>query len=333
MRIDNRFTQHFDLTTPLALAPMALAAGGALAAACCRAGALGLVGGGYGQLDWLQREYLLAVDTLQADAPSAQRLGCGFITWKLDEDASALDWLLANHQPRAVMLSFGEVARYAPRIRQHGATLICQIQSLSQLPAVLDAGAQVVVGQGMEAGGHGMKASQGRGTFALIPELADALAARAPDVMLLAAGGVGDGRGMAASLMLGADGALVGSRLWATQECLAPRYARDQAVATNGDGTARSDVFDRLRNLPWPEPFDFRAIRNRLHRQWEGRPDALRAELAQAQADYQAGVAAADPERAHATVGESTGLIHDVPDAQSLIERLNAQMLKALSTR
>jgi nitronate monooxygenase len=104
-------------------------------------------------------------------------------------------------------------------------------------------------------------------------------------------------------------------------------------VTTDGDGTARSDVFDRLRNLPWPEPFDFRAIRNRLHRQWEGRADDLKAALAQAQADYQAGVAAADPERAHATVGESTGLIRDLPDAQTLIERLNDQMFKALSTR
>jgi nitronate monooxygenase len=320
----NPFCARFGLTTPIALAPMALATGGALAAACARAGALGLLGGGYGDLAWTQREYTLAL-------PSADtgRLGVGFITWKLDEDASALDWVL-QHRPRAVMLSFGDPRPYAARIAAAGAALICQVQQLAQVPQAIEAGAQVVVAQGGEAGGHGADALNGRATFTLVPELADWLAAHAPGTLLLAAGGVADGRTLAAARLLGADGALVGSRLWATQESLAAAGAKAQALQTSGDGTARSAVFDILRRKNWPAPYDFRAIRNDLHRQWEGRLDALRASPEAARADYDAGVKAGDFRRAHATVGEAVGLIHDLPPAADVIARMTADATRFL---
>jgi len=320
----NPFCARFGLTTPIALAPMALATGGALAAACARAGALGLLGGGYGDLAWTQREYTLAL-------PSADtgRLGVGFITWKLDEDASALDWVL-QHRPRAVMLSFGDPRPYAARIAAAGAALICQVQQLAQVPQAIEAGAQVVVAQGGEAGGHGADALNGRATFTLVPELADWLAAHAPGTLLLAAGGVADGRTLAAARLLGADGALVGSRLWATQESLAAAGAKAQALQTSGDGTARSAVFDILRRKNWPAPYDFRAIRNDLHRQWEGRLDALRASPEAARADYDAGVKAGDFSRAHATVGEAVGLIHDLPPAADVIARMTADATRFL---
>jgi len=319
----SRFSKQFSLTTPIALAPMALASGGALAAACARAGALGLVGGGYGDLAWTQREYRLALQ-----AVDSQRIGIGFITWKLDEDASALDWVLdlpLEERPRAVMLSFGDARRYAARIAASGAPLICQIQRLEQAAQALEAGAQVLVAQGAEAGGHGMNGLNGRSTLTLVPELADWLAGHAPETLLLAAGGIADGRGLAAALTLGADGALLSTRLWATQESLAPLGAKQAALAAGGDGTARSAVFDILRRKHWPAPYDFRALRNDLHRSWEGRVDALRAAPEAAQAGYDAGVQAGDYSRAHATVGEAIGLVHDLPEAGVLVKRLHAQ--------
>ena len=184
--------------------------------------------------------------------------------------------------------------------------------------------------QGGEAGGHGANALEGRSTFSLVPEVADYLATHRPETLLLAAGGVADGRGLAAALMLGADGALVGSRLWATQESLAAPGAKTQATQTNGDGTARSAVFDVLRRKNWPAPYDFRAIRNDLHRQWETRLDALLADPEPARADYEDGVKTGDFTRAHATVGEGVGLIADVPSAGALIARLSEQAVNAL---
>jgi nitronate monooxygenase len=322
--LNTRFAQRFQLTTPIALAPMALATGGALAAACAQAGALGLIGGGYGDLAWTQREYTLAAELLKNDAASHARLGCGFITWKLDENAEALDWVLTQ-KPSAIMLSFGDPRPYAARIASAGTQLICQVQRLDQVPHAMEAGASVIVAQGGEAGGHGANALEGRSTFTLVPEIADYLASHSPNTLLLAAGGVADGRGLAAALMLGADGVLIGSRLWATTESLAAQGAKTLATQTNGDGTARSEVFDILRRKNWPAPYDFRAIRNELHRALESDMVGLKTNPEAARADYDAGVKAGDFTRAHATVGEAVGLIADVPTAKDAIHRITQQ--------
>ena len=327
--LNSRFAQRFHLSTPIALAPMALATGGALAAACAQAGALGLVGGGYGDLGWTQREYNLATELLTNDAASHARLGCGFITWKLDENAEALDWVLTQ-KPCAIMLSFGDPRPYAARIAEAGAQLICQVQRLEQVAQAIEAGASVIVAQGGEAGGHGANALEGRSTFTLVPEIADYLAAHSPNTLLLAAGGVADGRGLVAALMLGADGVLVGSRLWATTESLAATGAKTQATHTNGDGTARSQVFDILRRKNWPAPYDFRAIRNDLHRALEGNVEALKDNPVEARASYDDGVKAGDFSRAHATVGEAVGLIKDIPSAEALVSRLFSEASQAL---
>ncbi len=322
--LNTRFAQRFQLTTPIALAPMALATGGALTAACAQAGALGLIGGGYGDLAWTQREYTLAAELLKNDAASHARLGCGFITWKLDENAEALDWVLTQ-KPSAIMLSFGDPRPYAARIASAGAQLICQVQRLDQVPQAIEAGASVIVAQGGEAGGHGANALEGRSTFTLVPEIADYLASHSPNTLLLAAGGVADGRGLAAALMLGADGVLIGSRLWATTESLAAQGAKTLATQTNGDGTARSEVFDILRRKNWPAPYDFRAIRNDLHRALESDMAGLKANPDAARAEYDAGVKAGDFTRAHATVGEAVGLIANVPTAKDAIHRITQQ--------
>ncbi|WP_333846091.1 NAD(P)H-dependent flavin oxidoreductase [Limnohabitans sp.] len=322
--LNTRFAQLFQLSSPIALAPMALATGGALTATCAQAGALGLLGGGYGDLAWTQREYTLATELLKSDAASHARLGCGFITWKLDENAEALDWVLTQ-KPCAIMLSFGDPRPYAGRIADAGAQLICQVQRLDQVAQAIEAGASVIVAQGGEAGGHGANALEGRSTFTLVPEVADYLAAHAPNTLLLAAGGVADGRGLAAALMLGADGVLVGSRLWATTESLAATGAKTQATHTSGDGTARSQVFDILRRKNWPAPYDFRAIRNDLHRALENDIPGLKANPEPARASYDAGIKAADFSRAHATAGEAVGLIADVPNAREVIARMTQQ--------
>jgi nitronate monooxygenase len=328
--LNTRFAQRFQLTTPIALAPMALATGGALAAACAQAGALGLVGGGYGDLAWTQREYTLATELLKNDAASHARLGCGFITWKLDENADALDWVLTQ-KPSTIMLSFGDPRPYAARIASAGAQLICQVQRLDQVPHAIEAGASVIVAQGGEAGGHGANALEGRSTFTLVPEMADYLAAHSPNTLLLAAGGVADGRGLAAALMLGADGVLIGSRLWATTESLAAQGAKTLATQTNGDGTARSAVFDILRRKNWPAPYDFRAIRNELHRALEGDMAGLINNPDAARATYDEGVKAGDFSRAHATVGEAVGLIGDVPTALDLLHRITQDAQRLLT--
>lgn len=329
--LETRLTRRFGLTTPLVLAPMAMGSGGALAAAWAKAGALGLVGGGYGELEWTSREYDAAVGALASDSAAMARLGCGFISWRLEQDSSAFDWLLEQSvAPAAVMLSFGDPTPWVKRLRDRGIATICQIQTVGQLAQVVDAGADVVVAQGGEGGGHGSRSELARGTFVLVPELADRLAATSPDTLLLAAGGVADGRGLAAALMLGADGALVGSRAWVTAESLASAGAKAQAVAADGDATIRSGIFDILRRKNWPADHGFRAIRNALHRQWEGREETLRADPEAAIAAFEAGVHAADFTLANVTVGEATGLIGDVINSAELVARMTDEAVTLL---
>lgn len=102
---------------------------------------------------------------------------------------------MLTQKPCAIMLSFGEPRPYAASIAKAGAQFICQVQRLDQVSQAIEAGASVIVAQGSEAGGHGANALEGRSTFTLVPEIADYLAENSPNTLLLAAGGVADGRG------------------------------------------------------------------------------------------------------------------------------------------
>jgi nitronate monooxygenase len=328
---DNRLCERFGLTTPIALAPMAFASGSELTAACAKAGALGLLGGGYGDAEWTAREYSIASQLLSADQQAHARLGCGFITWRMEENREALDILLERERaPAALMLSFSDPTPFAKDIIDRGIPLICQIQSMEQLPQAVYAGASVIVAQGVEGGGHGYSANEGRSTFTFVPEIADWLARNAPEVMLLAAGGVADGRGLAAALMLGADGVLLGSRLWATRESLAADQAIQAAVQAGGDDTARSLVFDVLREKQWPPEYHARCLRNEIHRTWEDRFEELKEAPEEARAAYREGVETHDYSRAHVTVGEGVGLIKSNAKAEDIIAEIDRQARELL---
>src|SRR3712207_2472841 len=178
MTLHTRFTERFGIDHPIVSAPMDLVSTAQLATAVSRAGGLGLIGGGYGNEDWLSRELAAAAGT---------RVGCGFITWSIDADL--IDIALA-HEPAALFLSFGDAGPYVEQIHRAGVPLICQVHDLAQVDEALRIGADAVCVQGGEAGGHGTGT---RSTFTLVPEAADLIAAQRPQVLLPAAGGVADG--------------------------------------------------------------------------------------------------------------------------------------------
>ncbi len=310
-RLATRLTERLGIEHPILSAPMALAGGGALAAAVTRAGGLGLIGGGYGDAGWL--------DT-QMQAAGNMRVGCGFITWSLAKQPHLLGQVLA-HEPAALMLSFGDPAPFAAEIASAGVPMICQCQSLDHVRQGLDAGAAIIVAQGAEAGGHGHR----RGTFPFVPEVADLLARESPDTLLLAAGGIADGRGLAAALMLGADGVLVGTRFWASREALVHARHHAVAVAATGDGTARSSLPDIARRLDWPKPFDIRVADNAFIRKWAGRDDELKVAIDGEAEAYREAFKAGDPDAAAVIFGEAAGLIGDVPPAAEIVERMVAE--------
>lgn len=307
-RLVTRLTQRLGLEHPVLSAPMALAAGGALAAAVTRAGGLGLIGGGYGDGPWLEQEFAQAGNT---------RVGCGFITWSLAKQPHLLAAALA-HRPAALMLSFGDPQPFAAEIAAAEVPLICQCQSLDHVRQALDAGAAIVIAQGSEAGGHGHR----RATLPFVPEVADLLARESPDTLLLAAGGIADGRGLAASLILGADGVLVGTRFWASREALVHAGHHAAALAATGDGTVRTSLPDIARQLNWPKPFDIRVADNAFVGRWAGRDDEFRAAIEQEAPAYRAAFAAGDAKNAAVIFGEAAGLVTDVLPAGEIVTRM-----------
>jgi nitronate monooxygenase len=263
--ITTALTELLGIAHPVLLAPMDGVAGGRLAAAVSAAGGLGLVGGGYGDPVALAHELALAGDA---------RVGVGFITFSLDERPDSLR-LALDHRPCAVQLSFGDPAPHVGSIRDAGALVICQVQTVADARRALDVGADVIVAQGQDSGGHGRS---GRGTMTLVPAVVDI----AGDVPVVAAGGIADGRGLAAALALGAAGVTVGTRFFASVEALSDPRAAELLVASAGDDTVRTDAIDRVRGPAWPASYDGRVVRNELVDRWEahrGDP-AVRDELA-----------------------------------------------------
>lgn len=314
--LSNRLTRKLDIRYPIISAPMAFASGGALAAAVSGAGGLGLIGGGYGDPTWLEEQF---------DAAGSQRVGVGFITWSLNKSPSMLTDVL-KHRPAAVMLSFGDPRPFADEIRGAGALMICQCQDMEHVEDAIDVRADIIVAQGAEAGGHGAL----RGTLSFVPEVADFLVRHSPDTLLLAAGGIADGRGLAAALMLGADGVLVGTRLWAAKEALVKERHHDAIVETNGDGTLRTRVADIARQLPWPRGFTARIRRNAFTDRWHGREELLEKNIAIEGPRYRQAFAQGDPDNTGVWFGEAAGLIQAVEPAALIVERMAAEAVMHL---
>ena len=312
-----RLTRRFDLTHSIIQAPMAFAAGGRLAAAVARAGGLGLIGGAYGDQDWIARQF---------EAAGNQPVGCGFITWAMDDDADTLRQVL-DRQPKAVFLSFGDPMPFSGLIRDAGVPLIVQVQTLDHARRAVECGADVVVAQGAEAGGHG----RSRATMTLVPEVADMLASRSPDTLLCAAGGIADGRGLAAALMLGADGVVVGSRFWASHEADVHDAMLAAAIAADGDATIRSSVMDIARRLNWPDAYTARVLKNDFTDRWHDDLDGL-LQLQDEEAErWREAWQEGDTRTANTFVGEATGLIRSVESAKDILESMSRQAQDCLS--
>ncbi|MGH9036386.1 MAG: nitronate monooxygenase, partial [Acidimicrobiia bacterium] len=235
-----RFTEMFGLPHPVMSAPMALHSGGTLAAAVSAAGGLGSFGGVHPAKgpEWIQAE--IAAIRAATDRPFA----VGFITAFLPLASQLFEAAMAERPP-AVALSFGDPKPWLDQARAAGARVMCQVQNYEDAALAMDAGADVLVAQGTEAGGH-------TGTMSLLPFLAGVVA-RYPDVPVLAAGGIADGRTLAAALTAGADGAWLGTAFLATPEAVEVHDVHKQLIVESpGTDTVFTRAFDIVSGLPWP---------------------------------------------------------------------------------
>jgi nitronate monooxygenase len=328
-------------------APMRVMSGPTLAVAVSRAGGLGFIGPGVKTQDISSdleeaSSLIKKLSTPQSQPSVLQNqpvlpVGIGFQLWS--DDIEVAISTIAKHKPCAAWLfaprnGQKDLDTWSRRIRHASPStrIWIQIGTLAEARELLQGSEEpdVIVVQGAEAGGHG-RANDGLGIMALLPEVMDCLP---PHIPVFAAGGLADGRGAAAALCLGATGVVMGTRFLATTEArISTGYQREIVRASDGAvSTTRTLLYNQLRGtVGWPEEYSPRTIINKSFIEHQaGRPfDELKKLHDEA---VKAGDAGWGPEGRLATyAGAAIGLIHDVKDAERIVQDVQEEVLQRLS--
>lgn len=320
--IRTRITDLFGIDYPVMSAPMAMHSGGKLAGAVSKAGGLGSFGGIHQTKgpDWL-REEITHVRS-QTDRPFA----VGFITAFLPMFEQHFQTVLDESVP-VVALSFGGPQPWLDRAKAAGAKVICQAQSMSHAEEAVAGGADVIVAQGNEAGGH-------TGNMNLLPLLVGIIE-RYPDVPMMASGGIASGRALAAVLAAGADGAWAGTAFLATPECQEiPEEHKQLIIKSDGEDTVYTRAYDVLWGAPWPQGIAERGRRNRFTDEWTGHEGDIIPRREELQARVQAAVNDFDSLGDRAVLyGQSAGAVHAIRPAAQVLREICADAERILRER
>ena len=307
--LKTRFTDLLELSMPVMSAPMSNHSGGQLAAAVSQAGGLGTFGGtnDFG-LEWMRQQ--IAHVRTQTD----RAFGVGFITHLLEYNRATLKSRWRN-MCRYSCFPSPIPGRGCQGPRTPGAVTVCQVQSLDLAEQSVEAGTDVLLAQGNEAGGH-------TGEMNLLPLLV-ALVERFPDVPVLAAGGVTTGRALAGVMGAGAEGASLGTAVLATPEAVeVPDAFKERIIVSDGQDTTFTRVYDLLGTRPWPEGIAGRVYRNRLVREWDERDAEILARREELASDVAAARAAHDTELSAVYMGQGAGHITAVRPVAEVVREI-----------
>jgi NAD(P)H-dependent flavin oxidoreductase YrpB (nitropropane dioxygenase family) len=290
-----------------------------LVAAVSGAGGLGAMGCHYLKPEQIQ------VGTAAVRKLTNRPFALNFLLFDIEDDtfASALDL-----RPAVIALAWPlpqqDLKQYVERAHAAGCKVTFMAGGVPEAVRAAKAGADVIIAQGTEGGGHvGWQT-----TMTLVPMVVDAVA----PIPVLAAGGIADGRGLAAAIMLGADGVLLGTRFLAsTESSLHPNF-KQSIVESDGHDTLLSEIPDVAAGLVWPGAMS-RSRRNRFIERWAGREWALRQRQAEAKAALQAARKAGDVEEAVLSMGQDAGLIHDIAPAAEIVARIAEDAERILRDR
>jgi nitronate monooxygenase len=326
--LQTRLTALLGIRYPIISAPMARMSGGHLAAAVSTAGGLGTFGGVTTATptgpDYI-REQIRYIRS-QTDQP----FGVGFITQFLPLAPQNFETVLEEKVP-VVLFSFADPRPWVRRAKEHGALTVCQVQTLQAARIAVAAGADILAAQGNEAGGH-------TGAMHLLPFLVQLIEAF-PAIPVIAAGGIANGRSLAAVLAAGAEGAWVGTAFVATQENMeVPEIHKTRIVQLGGEDTVYTEVMDiihtRLRNTPsWPAGIAARAHNNPFIQSWHGRENELRAHLNEILPTYAEALQRGDRDIVPLLFGQSADFVHAVRPAADVLRELCETAEHHLRTR
>jgi len=319
MTLHTRLCDRFGIAHPIVNAPMGGGdAPAELAAAVANAGGLGMIGGTTkGGAPWLSAQIRRARDL--TDRP----FGVGIISHF--PNAAELMGVALDEGVRIIAHSFADPTPFVGPAHDAGALVLCQVRTVEDARRAAAAGVDAVTAQGTEAGGHTGRIS----TLPLVPAVVDAVA----PVPVIAAGGIADGRGIAAALMLGADAVWMGTCFIATAESGVSDAYRARVVAASADETVLTDTFDLALGRPWPEGVSGRAVANRFSARWHGREDEVRAWTDAERAEYAAVPPESDVEEQAVWAGEALSMVTGVEPAGAVVSRLVAEATRVLTER
>jgi NAD(P)H-dependent flavin oxidoreductase YrpB (nitropropane dioxygenase family) len=217
-----------------------------------------------------------------------------------------------------------DLGGYFQRAHEAGCTVMYMAGEVPEAVRAVQAGADVIVAQGMEAGGHVVWMA----SLPLVPMMVNAVA----PVPVLAAGGIADGRGLAAALALGADGVLLGTRFMATLEAPIHVNYKEAIVKSDGHDTVLTEIPDLASQRVWPGAMS-RAQRNKFIERWAGREWALRQNAGEIGRQVAAARAAGDIENAPLSFGQDAGLINSIRPVKEVVDRIVAEAEEIIKGR
>jgi nitronate monooxygenase len=289
---------------PVLNASMAGTATGELAAAVSEAGGFGMIGGTNPHgAPWLRDQIRIARSL------TSRPFGVGFIS--SFPDTEELAQVALEEKVAAVNHSFADPTPFVAPAHAVGIKVFAQVQTLTQAIRAARAGVDVIIAQGGEAGGH----AGALGTFALLPAVVDAVA----PIPVVAAGGVADGRGLAAALLLGAQGVWMGTRFVTSREWGGASWEQAAVLAATSDDTVQTRLFDLIGERPFPADNPDRMLRNAFIDRWTGREFEIPAHREALQAEVAAGHERADLAVAGVSAGVSAGLITSARPAGEIV--------------
>ncbi|MBC7543845.1 MAG: nitronate monooxygenase [Candidatus Sericytochromatia bacterium] len=299
-------TDLFQIRWPIIQAGMVWVSGGKLAAAAANAGGLGLVGGASMDADLFRHHLRLAKSLITGDGVFGVNIPIFF------KHAPDLLEVALAESVRIFFMSGGSPTMYTPRLKEAGCTVVHVLAAAKHARKAQDAGCDAVVAEGFEAGGH--NSPDETTTLVLIPQVVDAV--RIP---VIAAGGIADGRGMAAAFALGAAGVQVGTRFAATVESSAHVHFK-QAIVDAGEGDTRL-VMKKL--MPVRLKRNAFAERVMAAEAAGATKDDLSALLGRGRAKL--GIHDGDLAEGEIEIGQIAGMIRDVPTVSEVMQRMVAE--------
>ncbi len=316
--LNTRLCDLLGIEHPIISAPMAGAAGGELAAAVSGAGGFGLIGnGGASTPEWLREQIRIVRE--RTDRP----FGVGFIS-----SFSGLDDLInvaLEERVTAISHSFADPTAYVPAAHEAGIKVLAQVQKVSHAKRVALAGVDAITAQGTEAGGH----TGYNGTLPMVPAVIDV----AGDIPVIAAGGIADGRGLAAVLMLGAEGAWIGTRFVASVESAREDWMKDHIVRASSDDPILTKAYDLTSGAAFPLDVGDRVLSNEFTKEWHGQDAEVVRNRADLQRRVAAGVEAKDASVANILAGNAVGLFSSIEPAGVILRRIVEEAEAILNKR